>query len=172
MIFDGMRWTRSKVALTLPDDWQPPEEWGVPESMRGYVFFARAVRGRYGDYVTEKSPDGDVPEGAVLTNWRARDGRQFGARIYAVPVEPDGWGATNKMYGKDRVAYLAYRGLVYVRSWRLSPSAKAHRLVADRGRDGALTHARATRDRSQKHSTRSHWQDVIDAIHLTGEEET
>lgn len=104
MIFDGLRWKISPLSIPLlPEDWTPPEGWPT----RPYhIQFGRAIR-----------PGKPVPQRAVKSRytWDEEDG---GQPVFVVPVKPEGWGLTNKMYGADGYAYLMLDGKVYVRRHR------------------------------------------------------
>lgn len=106
MIFDGMRFTRSKKVVTLPQ-----EMWAG--NMKNYVTFGR---------ICSKSTDG-----AIKTEWYWQGYSPFGDAaegdkfpIYAVPVPIDGHSLTNMMYGADRYTYLYYNGKVYVKKSKSS----------------------------------------------------
>lgn len=96
MIFDGMRWTRSRKVVSLPQDY-----W-LGES-KNYVTFGRVS--------FENAP------GAVKTNWKD-ESWEPPRDVWATPIPCDGHSLTNLMYGKDGKAYLMLDGLIYVRSFK------------------------------------------------------
>jgi hypothetical protein len=99
MIFDGIRWRRTRTVITLPE---------LHEGV--YLQFARICK--------------EGARGAVATDWnRKRDGRKF--TLFAKPIPHTGWGRTDQMYAKDEVrcgevyvrAYIQRNGRIYTASW-------------------------------------------------------
>jgi len=118
MIFDGLRWTRSRVVVPLPHSMWEGEA-------RNYATFGRACpRDTPGAVRTNYKWNGPPPS----HHWKDRqpptpDEEQDGERVWyvwALPIKSDGHSLTNLMYGKDGNSYLLYQGRVYVRGKKAS----------------------------------------------------
>ena len=120
MIFDGMRFTRSRSAIHIsgmdPMVQDLRKRLGREDSSyHGYCFFARVLPLIKTCMVVDgqdKLPKGYVDTGRKWPNTKDD------LPVYAKLVEPDGWSLTNMMYGKDGYIYLCVSGQTYVRGPR------------------------------------------------------
>ncbi len=96
MIFDGLKWRRTKKVVTLP-----PHLW---EESGLYTTFGRVAK------------DPNDPK-AVVTNWYQEVAGGSRVLVKAIPIPVDGHSLTNLMYGKDGYAYLFLKSQVYIRRW-------------------------------------------------------
>jgi hypothetical protein len=93
MIFDGMRFTKSRKVVTLPREMYEGD-------LKQYIMFGRIV------------PEGKTsPPTAVETKWRWNYNDEL---IWAVPVKVNYHSLTNLMLGKDGYWYLKKSGIIYV----------------------------------------------------------
>jgi len=100
MIFDGLRWRRTKKVVTLP-----PNLWEKDSGGIKYTTFGRVAK------------DHNDPK-AVVTNWYQEIAGGSRLVVKAIPIGVDGHSLTNLMYGKDGYAYLFLKGQVYIRRWK------------------------------------------------------
>ena len=99
MHYKGRTWYKSKTVVTLPE--------------------LDGVNVQFGKICSKNTP------GAVKTDWTEKVHGGPRMDIYAKKIEPQGYGRTNMMYGKDFVrngevrvkAYLSLGGGVYTTSW-------------------------------------------------------
>lgn len=117
MIFDGLRFTRSRVAFHIrandPLVAELRKKLGRDKpGYDGYCFFARALSFMKTIQVVECGAK--VPKGYIDTG-RKWPNTKDDLPVYAKLVEPDGWSLTNMMYGKDGYTYLCVDGCTYVR---------------------------------------------------------
>lgn len=87
MIFDGIKWRRSRTVVVLPAD--PTQD--KPNHLR----FGRICE--------------QMTKGSVKTDYKWKNGNP----VHAKPITPNGWSLTNMMYGKSEVR----DGIVYVRAY-------------------------------------------------------
>lgn len=117
MIFDGMRFTRSRSAIHIsgmsPLVKELREGLGrEAKSYDGYCFFARVLS--FMRTIQVKQFGAKLPKGYFDTG-REWPNTKDDLPVYAKLVESDGWSLTNMMYGKDGYVYLCKSGTVYVR---------------------------------------------------------
>ena len=112
MIFDGLRWTRSRTVVALPHDmWEGDS--------KNYATFGRACkRSAPGAVKTHWKWNGIPPshlwENGVPEPDEIKEGKRVWY-VWALPIKSDGHSLTNLMYGKDGNSYLLHKGRVYVR---------------------------------------------------------
>lgn len=100
MIYDGMKWRKTRKVVTLPSSLWEKEDSGVK-----YVTFGRVAK------------DPNDPK-AVVTNWYQEVAGGSRIVVKAIPIGVDGHSRTNLMYGKDGYAYLFLKSQVYIRRWK------------------------------------------------------
>jgi hypothetical protein len=106
MIFDGMRWRRTKKVVNLPYGYTN-DELGYPESRSNYLSFGR---------ICDKDTEGAVKTSWYYKEWDYDKEEEITTPIYAKPIKCNGHSRTNMMFGADGYMYLFTGREVYIRS--------------------------------------------------------
>lgn len=99
MIFDGMRFVRTRKSVTLPTH-------DEHNNLMPYVQTGKEHYTYFGNAVSQGKP---VPAKAIKTRWTWSDG----SPVYATPVKDQRHSLTNMVYGGDGRVYLYRGGEVY-----------------------------------------------------------